>query len=89
MITLEDALNIAQKKLSMTWEGHTIKQSYGEVADKYVFVQQDARGISPPGGWHWTVHKETGECKCEYLEREFLAPYAPIKGYKKITPNQD
>ena len=84
MITLEEALEIVQKKLSATCEGHTIKKSYGEVPNKYVFVQQDSKGIVPPGGWHWTVNKETGECKCEYLEREFLAPYAPIKGYKKI-----
>lgn len=81
MVSLKQAIKIAECHLS---EGFTLYPSYGEAQGKYVFSMQNSKGMIPPGGWHWTVHKETGECKCEYLEGEFLAPYAPIKGYKKI-----
>ena len=68
----------------------TLRKSYGEVEDKYVFAveystPEEYHGSAPPGGESLTVDKETGECKYEYLEREFLAPYAPIRGYKKIN----
>ena len=81
MLTLKEAIEIARSKLP---EGYTLCEQYGEISDKYVFNAQNSHGTVPPGGFNWTVHKETGEYKCEYLEREFLAPYAPIKGYKKI-----
>ena len=81
MLTLKEAIKIAEQNLP---KGHTLCNSYGEAQGKYVFEAQDLRGIIPPGGFNWTVDKETGECKCEYLEREFRAPYAPIKGYKRI-----
>ena len=91
MITLKEALKIVEMKLKEESLGHTLVKSYGEVPDKYVFDAQDINGMIPPGGGHWTVHKETGECKFEYLERENWTPerrfprsYAPIKGYKKI-----
>ena len=66
-----------------------LRKSYGEINDKYVFAveysaPEEYRGSVPPGGASLTVDKETGECKYEYLEREYLAPYAPIRGYKKI-----
>lgn len=81
MLTLKEAIKTAEQNLP---KEYTLCNSYGEAQGKYVFEAQDWRGIIPPGGFNWTVDKETGECKCEYLEREFLAPYAPIKGYKRI-----
>ena len=86
MLTLKLALEIVKKKIP---SNHTLIGSYGEVKDKYVFTTRDKNGMIPPGGGHWTVHKETGECKFEYLERETKKggvgfPYAPIKEYKKI-----
>lgn len=81
MLTLEEAIKIAEKNIP---KGHKLSHSYGEAQGKYVFSTQDSRGTVPPGGFNWTVDKKTGECACERLEREFLAPYAPIKGYKKL-----
>ena len=81
MQTLKEAIEIAERNV---WEGHTLLDSYGEAQVKYVFSTQDSRGIIPPGGFFLTVNKETGVCRYEGLEREFLAPYAPIKGYKKL-----
>lgn len=81
MLTLKEAMKIAEKNIP---KGHRLHQSYGEAQGKYIFSTQDVRGIIPPGGFNWTVDKETGECTCERLEREFLAPFAPIKGYKRL-----
>ena len=90
MLTFKEALKIVESKLS---KGFSIYPAYGEIQDKYVFSMQNSNNMIPPSGGHWTVHKETGECKFEYLEREktergYHKPYAPIKGYKKIDPNQ-
>ena len=81
MLTLKEAIEIVARHIP---EGHALCNSYGEAQGKYIFSTQDSQGMIPPGGFHWTVDKETGKCKCEGLEREFLAPYAPIKGYKKL-----
>lgn len=81
MLTLSEAIKIAEKHMPA---GFSLRDSYGEAQGKYVFEVQDERGMVPPGGFNWTVDKETGEYNCDYLEREFLAPYAPIKGYKKL-----
>ena len=81
MMALEDAIKIVEKHIP---KGHTLCDEYGEAQGKYIFASVGANGLIPPGGFHWTVDKETGECKCERLEREFLAPYAPIRGYKKL-----
>ena len=81
MLALKEAIEIAERNV---WEGHTLLDSYGETQGEYVFSTQDSRGIIPPGGFFLTVNKETGACRYEGLEREFLAPYAPIKGYKKL-----
>ena len=62
----------------------TLRKSYAEAQGKYLFVAENSQGMIPPGGGFFTVDKENGECKWEYPEREFLAPYAPIKGYKKL-----
>lgn len=82
MITLKEAIKIAERYIP---KGHTLHNSYAEAQGKYLFISQDSRGIVPPGGFNWTVDKETGECKCEYLERERIHPMARIRGYKKIT----
>ena len=58
---------------------------YGEAQGKYTFnICSRSNGLVPPGGFDFTVDKETGKYKCTRLEREFLAPYAPIRGYKKL-----
>ena len=86
MLTFKEAIKIAENNLP---EGLAIYPLYGEIREKYVFSMQDSSGMIPPGGGRWTVHKETGECKFEYLERDGDKPWSPIKGYKKITPNKD
>lgn len=85
MVTFKEALKIVENKLP---QGQTVSPSYGEIQDKYVFRGQFSDGCIPPGGCQWTVHKETGECKFEHLEHEGNKMWAPIKGYKKIDPNQ-
>ena len=86
MLTLREAIKIVEKKIP---QDKALRKSYAEAQGKYLFVAEDSHGMIPPGGFHWTIDKETGECKCEYLEREFLAPFAPIKGYKKLTLDED
>ena len=81
MISLREAIKIAEKNAP---EGYTLRDSYAEAQGKYLFEIQNAQGMIPPGGFLWAVDKETGECKWECPEREFLAPYAPIKGYKRL-----
>ena len=81
MITLEEALEIVKHIIP---NNHILIEDYGEVSGKYVFTTRDKNGFVPPGGGHWTVNKETGECKFEYLERDGNKPWSPIKGYKKI-----
>ncbi|MBR0102713.1 MAG: hypothetical protein IJQ01_04365 [Selenomonadaceae bacterium] len=83
MLTLKEAIKIAEKHIP---KGQTLRESYGIAQGKYVFVSQNAQGMIPPGGLTWTVDKETGECKCEYLEREGNKPWSPIRGYKKLDP---
>ena len=86
MITLKKALEIVQQKIP---NNHTLNENCGEITEKYLFTTRDKNGCIPPGGGHWTVHKETGECKFEYLERDGNKPWSPIKGYKKIDRKQD
>ncbi len=93
MLTLKEAIKILEHNLP---EGQTVYPSYGEIQEKYVFNGQFSDGCIPPGGFNWTVHKETGECKCETLERENWTPtsrfpfsFYPIKGYKKIELTDD
>ena len=81
MLTLKEAIETVKAYIP---SNQTLRESYAEAQGKYLFVAEDSHGMIPPGGFHWTVDKETGKCKCEGLEREFLAPYAPIKGYKKL-----
>ena len=88
MLTLGEAIKIVESNLP---KGQTVSPSYGEVQNKYVLRGQFSDGCIPPGGGQWTVHKETGECKFEFLEREpqnlkrrFPISFYPIKGYKKI-----
>ncbi len=81
MLTLAEAITIIKKNIP---KGHTICESYGEVQNKYVFSTQDSTGTIPPGDFHWTINKESGECTCEYLEREGNKPWSPIRGYKKL-----
>lgn len=81
MLTLEEAIQLIQAYLP---EGFALCDSYGEAQGKYVFNAHNSKGDIPPGGINWTVDQKTGECKNERLEREFLAPYAPIRGYKKL-----
>ena len=85
MLTLKEAIEIANQNLSGE---QTLLNSYGEVQHKYVFTVL-FKGVIPPGGGKLTVDKTTGECKWEYLEREFIAPYAPIRGYKKLELKGD
>ena len=66
-------------------EGFALCDECGEAQGKYVFgIYNRDNGMGLPGGVNWTVDKQTGECKNERLEREFLAPYAPIVGYTKL-----
>ena len=88
MLTLKEAIEIAKKNIP---ENQTLRASYAEAQGKYLFVSENSQGMNPPGGFFWTVHKETGECKFESLERENWTPesrfprsFAPIKGYRKI-----
>ena len=81
MLTLSEAIEVVNVHIP---QRHTLCKSYGEAQGKYIFSTQDARGIIPPGGFNWTVDKETGECKCEYLEREGNKLWSPIRGYKKL-----
>jgi len=86
MLTLKEAIEIVKLHIPKT---QTLRESYAEAQGKYLFVGQFPDGCIPPGGFNWTVDKETSECKCEYLEREFIAPYAPIRGYKKLELKGD
>ena len=81
MLTLKEAIETVKAHIPAN---QTLCESYAEAQGKYLFVGQFSDGTIPPGGGFFTVDKETGECKWEYPEREFLAPYAPIKGYKKL-----
>ena len=55
---------------------------YGEIEGYYVFHALRARDNSIlPGGFDWTVDKETGEFKCTRIKRESLKPYAKPVGY--------
>ena len=81
MLTLKEAIEIAKKHIP---KGQTLRRSYGEAQGKYVLTSQNSMGMIPPGGFNWTVDKETGECKCEHLEREGDKPFSPIRGYKKL-----
>ncbi len=83
MISFQDALEIAKE-----FADFGVAEDYGEAQGKYVFWILDSHGWIVPGGGNITVDKENGECKYELLEREFLAPYAPIRGYKKIIPSE-
>ena len=83
MLALKEAIEIVKKNIP---PDKTLRKSYAEAQGKYLFVAENAQGMIPPGGGFFTVDKESVECKWEYLEREFLAPYAPIKGYKKLEP---
>lgn len=86
MISLREAIKLAEKKIP---QDKTLRKSYGEAQGKYLFIAEDSSGMIPPGGGFFTVDKQTGECKWEYPEREFLAPYAPIKGYKRLYLKED
>ena len=81
MLTLKEAIEIAKKHIP---KGQTLRRSYGEAQGKYVLTSQNSMGMIPPGGFNWTVDKETGECKCEHLEREGNQLWSPIRGYKKL-----
>ena len=90
MLKLKEAIEIVKRTIP---ENQTLRASYAEAQDQYLFVAEDSQGMIPPGGFVWTVNKETGECKFENPERENWTPqsrfpmsYAPIKGYKKIEP---
>ena len=82
MLTIEEAKAKANEYLKQReCEVHDI---YGEVGGKYIITYKSNAGYFPAGGYDLTVNKETGECKFERLERESLAPFAKIKGYKKL-----
>ena len=81
MLTLSKAIRIAEKNIP---KGHTLYRSYGEAQGKYVFTTQDSTGMIPPGGFHWTVDKETGKCVCELLERKGNKLWSPIRGYRSL-----
>lgn len=81
MLNLQEAIAIVKKNIP---EGQTLCDSYGEAQGKYIFTGQFSDGTVPPGGGHWTVDKNNGDCKFEYLEREGNKPWSPIRGYKKI-----
>lgn len=81
MLTLVEAIEIVKHYIP---KNQTLYASYGEAQGKYLFNGQFQDGCIPPGGFHWTVNKKTGECKCEYLEREGNKPWSQIRGYKKI-----
>ena len=81
MLTLAEAIEIVKRHIP---KKQTLRNSYGEAQGKYLFVGQFADGSIPPGGFHWTVNKETGECKCECLERAGNKPWSRIRGYKKL-----
>ena len=84
MLTLKEAIKIAEKCIP---QGQTLRNSYGEAQGRYVFSSQNSQGMIPPGGCNWTVDKETGKCKFEYLEREGTKLWSPIRGYKKLELN--
>lgn len=84
MLTLAEAIEIVKRCIP---KGQTLYNSYGEAQGKYVFNGQFPDGCIPPGGFHWTVNKNTGECKCEYLERDGNNLWSPIRGYKKLELN--
>ena len=86
MISLRKAIEIVKKNIP---QDKTLRKSYGEAKGKYLFVAENPQGMISPGGGFFTVDKETGECKWEYPERAFLAPYAPIKGYKKLMLDEE
>ena len=81
MLTLKEAIEIVKPHIPKT---QTLRESYAEAQGKYVFVGQFFDGSIPPGVMTWTVNKKTGECKCEYLEREGNKLWSPIRGYKKL-----
>jgi len=89
MLTLQEAVKIVKKEIP---QNQTLRESYAEAQGKFLFVAENSQGMIPPGGFFWTVNKETGECKFENPERETWTPgsrfpssFAPIKGYKKIS----
>ena len=86
MLTLREAIEIVKKNIP---KDKTLRKAYGEAQGKYLFVAENSQGMIAPGGGFFTVDKENGECKWEYPEREFLAPYAPIKGYKKLELDEE
>ena len=86
MVSLKEAIRIVEGKIP---QDKVLRKSYAEAQGKYLFVAENPRGMIPPGGGFFTVDKKTGECKWEYPEREFLAPYAPIKGYKRLYLEED
>ena len=88
MLSLKEAIKIVKENIP---EHQTLRKSYAEAQGKYLFVAENSQGMIPPGGFFWTVNKETGECKFEVPEREhqdlkrrFPISFYPIKGYKKI-----
>lgn len=81
MLTLREALNIVNAHIPAR---QVVCNTYGEAQGKYIFTGQFSDRTIPPGGGNWTVNKETGECKFEYLEREGINPWSPIRGYKKL-----
>lgn len=81
MLSLQEALNILTGHIPAV---QSLRNDYGEAQGKYVFVVQFSDGTIPPGGGNWTVDKETGECKFEYLEREGDKLWSPIRGYRRL-----
>ena len=82
MITKEEAKELGNEYLKSV--NCKVRKIVGEVSNKFVVIIENERGNIPPGGVDLTINKETGECKFERLERESLAPFAKIKGYKKL-----
>lgn len=80
VITVENAAKLANRFLKKS----RVRKVIGEVDNKYLIIYENLNGDLPAGGYDLTVNKETGECKFERLERESLAPFAKIKGYKKL-----
>lgn len=81
MLTLSEAIETVREHLP---KNQRLCDSYGEAQGKYVFTGQFSDGSIPPGGFNWTVDKESGLCMCEYLAREGNKPWSPIRGYKKL-----
>lgn len=83
MVTLEEAVEIVEKELP-SWL--KLYGEYGEAQGKYVFYARRRSDNSiVPGGFYWTVDKETGTPGFSDLKRVSLRPpWAPIVGYKKL-----